>query len=383
MPPAAASDLSSPILPDYDGACISRLVPFLTGQIDDADEFLPPWVRAAEQVVLLVLDGLGWEQLRARPSRAPFLTSGSGIERPITSVTPTTTAAALTSITTGVPPSRHGILGYRLAVGDQILNTLRWTLGTGTGGDARRTVPIQEFQPLTPFASSLVPVPVVSKSDFGGTGFTAAHLGNSPLYEYRAPSSLPLEVGRALSTGAPLVYAYYDGIDRIAHAYGLAEHYDAELQATDAMVSEVAASLPAGAVLVVTADHGQVDVGTAVETVGSDAMNCIRFFSGEGRFRWLHAHPGAAPDLLAVCQETYGSTTWVRSRSQLIDQGWFGGPLSSGFEARLGDVALIPFEPIAFADPADTGENRLVSRHGSLTSAEMHVPLLSFGGERL
>ena len=84
-----------------------------------------------------------------------------------------------------------------------------------------------------------------------------------------------------------------------------------------------------------------------------------------------------------MLEERYGSTTWVRSCDQLIDDGWFGGPLSSAFADRLGDVALIPFAPIAFMDPADTGENRLACRHGSLTTDEMLVPLLALGGERL
>ena len=109
----------------------------------------------------------------------------------------------------------------------------------------------------------------------------------------------------------------------------------------------------------------------------------IRFFSGEGRFRWLHAHSGATADLAALLTEQYGATTWVRTRDQLIDDGWFGGPLSDRFAARLGDVALIPFEPIAFMDPADTGENRLACRHGSLTTDEMLVPLVALGGAGL
>jgi predicted AlkP superfamily pyrophosphatase or phosphodiesterase len=299
----------------------------------------------------------------------------------VTSVVPTTTAAALTSITTGRPPAQHGILGYRLADGDRIRNKLRWTLGTDR--DARRTVPVREFQPLPPFPGSIGPVPVVSKMDFGGTGFTAAHLGDSPLFAYRVTSSLTLEVTRRLREDAPFVYAYYDGIDKVAHAYGFGDHYDAELAAVDHVVAELAGRLPAGAVLVVTADHGQIDVGNRVEMLGREAMAMVRFLSGEGRFRWVHARPGAAADLAVLLEERYGTTTWVRSKEQLVDDGWFGGRLADGFADRLGDVALVPFEPIAFMDPADTGENRLACRHGSLTTDEMLVPLVALGGERL
>ena len=384
--PEPGPTAAQPVLPDYRGGCIANVVPRILGGLaapEVGHDWLPEAVDHARQVVLLVVDGLGWTQLRARSVLAPTLTGAAGIDRWITSVAPTTTAAALTSITTGRPPSDHGILGYRLADGDRIMNMLRWTLGPGGDSDARRSVPAADFQPLPPFPGAATPVPVVSKVDFGGTGFTAAHLGDSPLVDYRVPSSLALEIGRNLGSGAPFVYAYYDGIDKVAHAYGLDDHYDAELTAVDRIVADVVEVLPPGALLLVTADHGQIDVGSRVEMLGREAMGLIRFLSGEGRFRWVHARHGAADELAALLHERYGSTTWIRTREQMIDDGWFGGPLATRFAERLGDVALIPFEPIAFMDPADTGENRLACRHGSLTDDEMLVPLVALGGERL
>jgi len=377
------TNVAVPRLPDYEGGCIANLVPrIVTGRAaaPDGADWIPEVAEHARQIVLLVVDGLGWKQLRSRATLAPTLSAGAGIDRAITSIAPTTTAAALTSITTGRPPASHGVLGYRLAHGDRILNMLRWTLGSGVDVDARRSVPVRSFQPLAPFPGSAGPVPVVSKVDFGGTGFTAAHLGDSPLYDYRVPSSLAVEVAARLEAGDPFVYAYYDGIDKVAHAHGFGAHYDAELVAVDKIVADVVGVLPPDAVLLVTADHGQIEVGPRVELLGSAAMQMVEFLSGEGRFRWLHARPGAADDLLALCTERYGDTTWVRSRDQLEGDGWFGGPLGDGFATRLGDIALIPFEPIAFVDPADTGENRLACRHGSLTTDEMLVPLVALRG---
>ena len=376
-PPAAPT----PLLPDYRGACIANLVPTLiTG--DDPPGADPGWLpqtaRHADQVVLLVLDGLGWEQLRARADLAPALSAADGIDRPITSVAPTTTACALTSITTGRPPSDHGLLGYRLALDDQILNVLRWTLGSGRARDVRREVPARRLQPFPSFAGSAHPVPVVSKQEFGGTGFTAAHLGNSPLHGYSVLSSLPVEVERLLRRGEPLVYAYYDGMDKVAHANGLGELYDAELVAVDRLVADVADLLPEGAALVVTADHGEIDVGPRLELFGSDIMAMVHFLSGEGRFRWVHARPGAAADLEQALSGRYDDTTWVMTRDHVVEAGLFGGALPEEFLHRLGDVALLPHAPIAFVDPADTGESRLQSRHGSLTSEELLVPLVAF-----
>jgi len=375
-PPSSGGAAPAPVLPDYAGACLANLVPALYG----ADR--PPWIpeplRAATQVVLLVVDGLGWEQLRTRVHLAPTLAAAAGIDTPITSVAPTTTACALTSITTGQPPARHGMLGYRLATGDgRLLNTLRWVVGTGREEDARVCCPAATIQRCTPFPGARRPVPVVSHAEFGVTGFTAAHLGDAPLYGYRTPSGIPVEIGRLVAEGEPFVYAYYDGIDKVAHAHGLGAHFDAELAAADRLVADVVKVLPPEAVLAITADHGQVEVGPRVEVLGRDVMAGVRFLSGEGRFRWLHAVPGAIDDLVEVAGELHASTTWVRRRDQIIDEGWLGGGLDAELLGRLGDIVLAPHEPIAFLDPADTGETRLAGRHGSLTSAEMLVPLLA------
>jgi hypothetical protein len=343
-------------------------------------DWLPESARHARQVVLLVVDGLGWDQLRDRSNLAPVLSAGDGIQSPITSVAPTTTACALTSITTGCPPSRHGLLGYRLAVGGEILNVLRWATGSGHSVDARRLVPAHGFQPLPPFPGAERTVPVVSKDGFGGTGFTAAHLGNSPLHSYKVLSSLPVEVSRLLGEGEPFVYAYYDGIDRVAHSNGMGAHYDAELKTVDQLVADLITELPPGAALVVTADHGEIDVDQ-VELLGREIMAMVSFMSGEGRFRWLHANAGATDDLVDAVADQYGDTTWVATRDQLIEEGLFGGPLSDELLSRLGDVALVPHAPIAFIDPADTGENRLRGRHGSLTNDELLVPLVALTGD--
>src|SRR5579872_5565086 len=103
-----------PMLPDYRGRCIANLVPGLTDP-DGPPGWMPAGVEGAHQVVLLVLDGLGWDQLRERAALAPALCAMDG--GPITSVAPTTTATALTSITTGLPPALHEVVGYRVRVG--------------------------------------------------------------------------------------------------------------------------------------------------------------------------------------------------------------------------------------------------------------------------
>jgi hypothetical protein len=364
-----------PVLPDFGGACLSNVVGSLFAALagaPDSPEWLPEPLRHAQQIVLLVLDGLGYEQLAERASLAPTLHGVLGA--PITSVAPSTTACALTSLVTGLPPAAHGVLGYRVAMGDAIMNVLGWRVGEH---DARQDIPPQRFQPHRAFPGAPGEVPVVTRADYAPTGFSAAHLGDARLVGWHTPSGIVVEVRRLVAEGWPFVYAYYDGIDRISHAKGLGEHYDAELAGADRLVGDLLSVLPPGAVLAVTADHGQVDVGPNAEVIGPDVMAGVTLISGEGRFRWLHAAPGATEDVAEAAHEAFSEIAWVRTREAVIEEGWLGGEPGPRALDTLGDVALVPFVPTAFLDPADTGELRLAARHGSLTPAEMLVPFVA------
>jgi hypothetical protein len=338
-------------------------------------EWFPTPVREARQVVLLVIDGMGWEQLRERTHLAPTLAAMAG--GPITTVAPSTTATALASIATGLTPGEHGLVGYRMEVAGDVLNVLRWNTSRG---DARRSIEPAATQPFAPFMGERVPV--VGKADLEGSGFTEAHLRGSRPLGYRLTSSLPVTISTLLEAGERFVYAYYDGIDKVAHERGFGPFYDAELNAVDRLVGDVLDLLPAGAVLLVTADHGQVQVGENAVTPHADVLRCVRAQSGEGRFRWLHARAGASDELAAAATLHHGHHAWVRTRGQMIDEGWFGPVVSPPVAARYGDVALVPFAPITFHDPDDSGPFPLVCRHGSLTSAEMLVPLLAATARR-
>ena len=374
-----------PVLPAYGGACIASVTPALLGVVSQGTEPPPDWLpeptRQAAQIMLLVLDGVGWAQLQAEKQATPTIATGVG--GPITSVVPTTTATALTSISTGLPPAVHGVVGYRLSVGvngsgpepdsARILNVLKWRT---EDGDARRTFPPKEFQPVPAFDG--IPAPSVTRADFAATGFSAAHLNGARIIGWQVPSTIVVEARRLLAEGSTFVHAYYDGPDKVAHEHGLGEHYAAELRTADRLVGDLIDVLPRGACLVVTSDHGQVEVGRSAELPANELLEASWLISGEGRFRWFHALPGAKEDLESAAVEHHGQKAWVRTLEQMQDENWFGGTLTKQVVSRLGDVALVAREPVAFLDPADPGETRLAARHGSLTEAEMYVPLLGF-----
>ncbi len=361
--------MDKPVLPDYAGACITNIVPALLDGSVEAPSWLPAVALEADQVVLLVLDGLGWDQLQDRLDVAPTLAALAG--GPITSVAPSTTATALTSIATGLTPGQHGVVGYRVAVDHEVLNVLRWTTPKG---DARRRIDPQQFQPHAAFCSQHPCI--VTKAEFATSGFSGAHLSEVRFNGYRVPSTLLVEVRQALRAGEPFVYAYYDGIDKVSHEYGLADHYDAELRAADNLVADILGELPSGAVLVLTADHGQVDVGGNLVELHPDVAAQVSFQSGEGRFRWLHARPGRADALAEAARAHHADTGWVRRRDETVEQGWWGDRVTDAARQRLGDVALVASDAVSYVDAADTGPFKLIGRHGSLTAAEMYVPLL-------
>lgn len=360
----------APVLPDYAGPNVTGIIPALLGPQGSTaiPEWFPVEVAGARCVVLLVLDGLGWHQLQRHSTAMPTLTSFRGTF--ISTVAPTTTATALTSITTGLTPSEHGIMGYRMDMGTAVLNVLRW--GDSTG-DLRQRIPPHQVQPCPPFLGCSVPV--LSKPEFEGSGFTMAHLAGVRHHAWRLASSIPVLVRERIDAGDTFVYAYYDGIDKIAHERGFGSFYESELRTADALVAEVMRALPADCALLVTADHGQVQVGDNIISLPENVASRVHHQSGEGRFRWLHAKRGMERDLREACEE-FSDVAWVVTRQQVLDEQWFGRSMSAEIERRLGDVALVTREDVTFDDPAEFSGFELECRHGSLTSEEIFVPFL-------
>jgi Type I phosphodiesterase / nucleotide pyrophosphatase len=351
------------------------------GAPEGPGEIVADVVRGARSVVVLLLDGLGWNAIQQHAATLPTISSMTG--RPITTVVPSTTATALTSFTTGLTPAEHGIMGYRFRAGGakatSVFNSLAWAFP-----DKATTIPDPaRFQRHGAFTFGARPVPVVHRSEFKTTGFTLAHLAGARHVGWRLPSGIPLHVSRLVAEGHPLVYAYYDGVDKIAHEYGLLDgFFAAELAAADALVDAVLASLPGDVAVVVTADHGQVHWGVEGWRELGDLWGYCTTCAGDARFRYLHAIDGAAAELLDAARERFGDVAWVFSREQLIDEGWLGPmPADAASHAwRIGDVVLAARAPVAFVDPGFTRERQLLAGHGSLTADEMLVPCLAARG---
>ena len=133
-------------LPSYGGRCVTEVTPGILAGTES--ELVNGAVANAPTVVLFVVDGLGWHQLLRHRTLAPTLAAASDTSSPVTTVAPSTTATALTSLTTGATPGEHGLVGYRVPTELGLLNALRWRAG---GQDARVAVQPEKLQPVVPF----------------------------------------------------------------------------------------------------------------------------------------------------------------------------------------------------------------------------------------
>ena len=335
---------------------------------DDRPGPVPAEVLEARAVVMLVLDGLGAEQLATRRRVAPTLHEMHAST--ITTVAPSTTASALTSIATGVGVGEHGIVGYRIRTYDGNLNVLKWRTPQGDGLDRH---PPERFQPVGSFGGQRPPA--LLKEQYRKSGFSRAYLRDARRFGYKMLSSLAVEVRRLLAAGESFVYAYYEGLDLVAHEHAFGEHYDAELRACDRLMADLLEALPQGAAVVATSDHGLVDCSDGLVKIDRSVLDCAEAESGEARFRWLHARQGRGRDLYEAAAGAHTDQAWVHTAEEIVDGGWLGPVVTEAARARLGDVALVARDAWAFSHP-DDGAPRIIGRHGSLTSAEMLVPLL-------
>jgi hypothetical protein len=376
----AQEPATAPIVPSYGTGSLPDLATSLLASLGVAGEPNPLGLLPTSRACLLIVDGLGWELLRDHPAAAPFLSELATTGRALTAGFPATTVTSLGSLGTGLPPGRHGLLGYQVAVpgAGRLLNGLRWD---------DRVDPLS-WQPSATIyeraAASGVAAYRVAASGLEKTGFSAAAMRGA---SYRSANSFGALVAQAAwalaDADRALVTVYHAGLDGTGHAFGSqSEAWAYQLAHVDKLAEQLAGALPADTALYVTADHGMVDPGPD-DRIDVDAEPGLRdgvaLLGGEPRARHVYARPGAAADVLAAWQGRLGGRAWVLSRDEAVEAGWFG-PVDPRFAARIGDVVAAPAGSCAIvASRAEPVESSLAGVHGSLTSRDQLVPLLTVG----
>lgn len=355
---------------------LTGVVPQVLAALDARSD----WFAPATSAIVFVIDGLGARNLSARAGHARLLAQAGTKKDSARTVFPSTTAAALTSLLTGVSPGEHGIVGYRARIPgtDHVANQLRGWETDGLPPTWQRAVTLLESEPRRQSFA-------VTKREYAGTGFTAATMGAA---QFVGENDLTarVEVAADLAAKHPgsFVYLYAPDLDAIGHRRGWeSDEWIAGLERIDAAARRLTTVCSADTGIIVTADHGMVDVARHRHVLLSDGdalLDGVRLIGGEPRMLHLYTEPGEAARVLATWRNDESSRSWVLSREEAIEAGLFGA-VATEVRDRIGDVLVAARSAIAYYDDrlADKKPQNMIGQHGSLTPDERVVPLLRFG----
>ena len=336
--------------------------------------------KRADSVVLVVIDGLGAISLRAHSGHARALTAGMAKKDVAQSVFPSTTAAALTSIVTGVWPGEHGLVGYRVldAGRDVLVNQLSGWETDGLDPLTWQPAPTIFEQAAAQGRESFA----VGLAAYARSGFTKATLrGAEFVAAHSAADRVEAAYELARTHEGALVYCYLPEVDKAGHKYGVASgEWVAALEDIDAALS---VRVPPGVGVLVTSDHGMVDVPANRQVVlEEEHLVGIRHVGGEPRMLHLHLDPAHdATAVIARWRSDLDGIADIVTRDDAIRGGLFGPRVSEEAASRIGDVMAIARGSWAVYDgtAADQRGRGMIGQHGAITPEERQVPLIGLG----
>lgn len=344
-------------------------------------------IGPCDHLVFVLVDGLGVRLLHELTAkRDSFLRSAMAEE--LLAVFPSTTAVALTSLTTGEHPARHGIPGWWAYLPDidtsiEVLPFVerfsKRSLGD-LGADARRLFSLPSILPR--FRRDQL---VITRSYICDTTYSRYWAGGCRSVGYeRIHQAIDLAIDRVDSVAQPsFTHVYLNQLDTLCHEMGV-HHPEAGklLQVIDDEIARLVAELGGRARVVVTADHGHVDAGED-RIVGQadplmDFLRCPP--SGESRTPLFHLKDDADADAFREAFDAaHGDAFALLSIDQVEALGLLGPEtLSDGARDRFGDfMALAPgATTLRYVPEGPTRPHRHIGVHAGLTPAEMVVPLI-------
>lgn len=379
-------------LPDYHGGSLVNLIASIAAACGGRPRhqplsLLPPeTIAGATNIVLLLVDGLGYHYLSDRCRGGALVGHLAG---PITSVFPSTTATAITSTFTGLMPQEHALTGWFCWFPEH--DVVAAPLPFRRRGDdlplADLAIAPQALFALPALLDALaVRTVVVSQARIVDSEYSRAFGGRASRLGYERLADLVTAVEAAVRSGPErkYIYAYYPELDTVAHRHGIASaQAAARLAAIDAAFADLVKRLRGtDSVVIVTADHGFVDTPPAAALELADfppLADLLRLpLTGEPRVAYCHVKPGCAGRFAERARELLGDRADVRPSAELIAAGWFGpGVPHPRLADRTGEVTLIMRAHCTIKDYLP-GEKRhaLIGNHGGITDEEMAIPLV-------
>lgn len=374
-----------PAGPDYAGRSLSQVLPSAVASLGVPGWQNPLGLPPARRVIVVMVDGLGSALLKRFAGHAPFLKSAQAAHSQVLHASfPTTTAASLSSLGTGLAPGEHGLVGY------EVLDPERGKVIQQLGGWDPATDPVQWQPHPTVFerlAGSEVEAVTVSLPKFEGSALTQAALRGSRFEAARTLHARFQKARQEVQEGPrKLVYLYVNELDKEGHRHGTGSpEWLRELEEVDGAVRRLAGQVPADTHVLVTGDHGMLDVpasGRLDYSEQPELVSGVEHTAGEPRFVQLHFAADASEQVRQgtreAWQSAYGSRAWVLTRDQAVAAGWFGG-VQERVLPRIGELIIAPREPLALFDGRRASDSAwdMVGHHGAPTAAERQVPLIS------
>ena len=369
------------MLPDYGHAELGAVLPASlaaigAGHVVKARDAEADRVRLgvphARHVCTVILDGLGQMQLDSRVGHARFLTGLDGMTA--TAGYPSTTAASLALFGTGRTSGQTGMTGYtvRNPKTGKLANLVTWD-GAEPAEDWQRQPSLLEEAGL-----SGIHVTTLGKARFAGSGLTHAVLrGGQFVGAERLADRIDVALGAMRSPGVS--YMYWGEIDGAGHANGWqSDEWVGALEDADRELARLASSMPDGTVMVITADHGMVDVtGAPRWDIALDPVldEGVTFVAGEPRALHIYGENPAA--IVERWSNELGADAVVATREDAVAAGIFG-EVAPEVAERIGDVVVAMTGRATIVDSRiqSPASMTLIGVHGSLTPEEMCIPVL-------
>jgi len=399
VPPTYGVDSLAAVLPGAAGA-LGVEVETATGlrSAECASALRLPDTR---RVVVVLVDGLGLHNLAERGGHAPFLRSLLGEARRLTSTFPSTTAAALSVLGTGTATGLTGMVGYTqrtpgtggtegMGRANGLATMVSWTEqsdpyrpGTKLSAPLRTTPADLQREPTVfeTLADAGMSVVAPGPARFEGSGMTLAAL-RGPRYIVAESLSERVDATVRALRGPGVAYLYQGDVDKVGHQHGPESwQWGDALEETDGELRRLVRSLPAGTLVLVTADHGQIQTDLAHQwdvVAEPELARDVALLGGEPRA--VHVYTDVDADPAEVAKRwsgVLGDAAVVTTRAEAMESGWFG-PVADHVLPSIGDVVVAMTGRATVVDSRlHTPQARaLPGVHGSLTETEMHVPLL-------
>ena len=380
-------------LPDYQGGSIVNLMSSVADAFEAKEIYpnlriLPPEKIKHRNVVLMIIDGLGFEYLKKKENN--FLTNH--LAGSMTSVFLPTTASAIATFMTGVAPQQHAFTGWHMFLKEIGVLAMILPFSPRYGGKAfssEGTIKIDDFLDQKAFTSRIKAKNFsINHEDIAYSDFTKAMSKNAKILDYASLDKFFLQVKRAVksSKSRKYIYAYWPEFDSLSHENGV-NHKKTEkhFREIEAKVAKLAKSLKGtDTLLIITADHGFIDTPyERVITLESHPKmkECLTLpLCGEGRVAYCYVHPDKAKQFEKYVRRNLNRYCHIFKSQELIDKNYFGlyAP-NPKLHDRIGDYVLIFKENYIIKDTLPVKKKKKkenIGHHGGISRQEMLVPLI-------